>query len=304
MAACRHQGTLNRPNPLPREVAPGIFWLGECLEQRQQGKIYHGCNACFLIVGETASMLVETGHPKDFPIIEGQLNKLLPGKPPLKYLFVTHQETPHCGGLGRVLSRFPDAILCGDVSDYHLAFPQYEHRMRMMKEGDEIDLGGRGFRAVEPVVRDMRTTWWGFETRDRVLFPGDGFAYSHYHEDGHCGLVAEEATSLDLQDTTAVFADLALWWTKWADMRNYCARLDLPDRAARREDRLPDPRPRHHRRRQDHAEGEGGPALRLERRRARHQRRVVRQDEAGGGGGIGRQSPFQNAAASSSRLFG
>ena len=66
--AARHQGTLNRPNPLPREVAPGIFWLGECLEQRQQGKIYHGCNASFLIVGETASMLVETGHPKDFPI--------------------------------------------------------------------------------------------------------------------------------------------------------------------------------------------------------------------------------------------
>jgi len=28
--AARHQGTLNRPNPLPREVAPGIFWLGEC----------------------------------------------------------------------------------------------------------------------------------------------------------------------------------------------------------------------------------------------------------------------------------
>ena len=74
------QSTLNRPNPLPREIAPGVFWLGECLEQRQQGKIYHGCNACFLIVGETASMLVETGHPKDFPIIEGQLNKLLPGK--------------------------------------------------------------------------------------------------------------------------------------------------------------------------------------------------------------------------------
>ena len=25
----------------------------------------------------------------------------------LKYLFVTHQETPHCGGLGRVLKTFP-----------------------------------------------------------------------------------------------------------------------------------------------------------------------------------------------------
>ncbi len=218
--------TLNRPNPLPREVAPGVFWLGECLEQRLQNKIYHAYNAAFLIVGETGSMLVETGHPKDFPIIEKQLTKLLAGKPPLKYLFITHQETPHSGGLGRVLTRYPEAILCGDISDYHLAFPQHEHRMRWLKEGDELDLGGRSLRVVEPVVRDMRTTWWGFETRDRVLFPGDGFAYSHYHEDHHCGLIAEEASSLDLKDTTAVFADLALFWTKFADMKNYCDRLD------------------------------------------------------------------------------
>ncbi len=219
--------TLQRPNPLPREIAPGVFWLGECLEQRQQGKIYHSYNAAFLIVGETACMLCETGHPKDFPIMVAQLEKLLAGKPPLKYLFITHQETPHSGGLGRVLSRFPEAILCGDVSDYHLAFPQYEHRMKWMKEGDTIDLGGRGFMAIEPVVRDMRTTWWGFETRDRIVFPGDGFAYSHYHEDHHCGLVAEEAHSLDLEDTTAVFADLALFWTKFADMQNYCDRMDV-----------------------------------------------------------------------------
>jgi len=219
--------TLNRPNPLPREVAPGVFWLGECLEQPRQGKVYHGCNACFLIIGETASIMVESGHPKDFPIIEGQLAKLLAGKPPLKYLFVTHQETPHCGGFGRIMSRYPDVILCGDVSEFHLAFPQYEHRMRFLKEGDEIDLGGRSFRIVEPVIRDMRSTWWGLETRDRVLFPGDGFAYSHYHEDSHCGMVAEEAVSIDLEDATALFADLALWWTKWADMRNYVDRLQI-----------------------------------------------------------------------------
>ena len=48
-------------------------------------------------------MLIETGHPKDFPIIERQLRGLLEGRAPLKYLFVTHQETPHSGGLGRVL---------------------------------------------------------------------------------------------------------------------------------------------------------------------------------------------------------
>src|SRR5947209_4114367 len=212
---------------MPREIAPGVFWIGDCLAQRHKGKVYHGYNAAYLIAGERVSALVETGHPKDFPVIERPLAELFArGIAPLKYLFVTHQETPHCGGLGRILARFPETILCGDVSDYHLAFPQYEHRMRSMDEGDAIDLGGRSLMAVEPVIRHLRTTWWGFGTRERVLFPGDGFAYSHYHLDGHCGLLAEEAVSLDLPDVSAVFADLALFWTKFANMDAYCDRLD------------------------------------------------------------------------------
>ena len=118
-------------NKMPREIAPGVFWIGDCLAQRHKNKIYHGYNAAFLIAGESASCLVETGHPKDFPVIERHINELFArGVAPLKYLFVTHQETPHCGGLGRILKTHPEAMLCGDVSDYHLAFPQYEHRMQ------------------------------------------------------------------------------------------------------------------------------------------------------------------------------
>ena len=210
---------------MPREMVEGVFWLGDCLEQHAKGKIYHSYNAAFLLVGNEASMLIETGHPKDFPLIDKQLRQLLIGRAPLKYLFVTHQETPHSGGLGRILARYPEAVLCGDMSDYHLAFPQFADRMVPMGLGDAIDLGGRSFVAVEPVIRDLRTTWWGFDTKERVLFPGDGFAYSHYHEDGHCGLFAEEATSLDLADVSAVFADRALFWTKFTDMHNYVDRL-------------------------------------------------------------------------------
>ena len=158
----------NLSKPMPRELADGVFWLGDCLEQRAKGKIYHSYNAAFLLCGTEASMLIETGHPKDFPMIEKQLRDLLVGRAPLKYLFVTHQETPHSGGLGRVLARYPEAILCGDMSDYHLAFPQFADRMVPMTLGDSIDLGGRTFVAVEPVIRDLRTTWWGFDTGERV----------------------------------------------------------------------------------------------------------------------------------------
>ena len=61
---------------MPREIAPGVFWIGDCLAQRHKGKVYHGYNAAFLIAGETASCLVETGHPKDFPVIERHMNEL------------------------------------------------------------------------------------------------------------------------------------------------------------------------------------------------------------------------------------
>jgi flavorubredoxin len=217
--------TMSTQKTLPRELAEGVYWLGDCLEQRANGRIYHTYNAAYLLVGTEASMLIETGHPKDFPILERQMNELLKGRPPLKYLFVTHQETPHSGGLGRVLKRYPDALLCGDLCDYHLAFPHLEGRMLPMKAGDRIDLGGREFLVVEPVIRDLRTTWWGYDTKEHVLFPGDGFAYSHYHEDGHCGLFAEEAVSLDLPEVSAVFADRALFWTKFTDMNLYVDRL-------------------------------------------------------------------------------
>jgi len=70
---------------MPREIAPGVFWIGDCLAQRHKGKIYHGYNAAFLVAGETASCLVETGHPKDFPVIERHMNELFArGVAPLK----------------------------------------------------------------------------------------------------------------------------------------------------------------------------------------------------------------------------
>ena len=172
-------------------------------------------------------MLVETGHPKDFPTIDRQMRSILDERNVvLKHLFITHQETPHSGGLGRFLAHYDDIRVHADLCDYHMAFPQYVDRMVSMDVGDAIDLGDRQFIAVEPVVRDIGTSLWGFDTSAKALFPGDGFAYSHYHWDGHCGQVAEEATSLDLMETSAIFAELALFWTNFADMQLYVDRLN------------------------------------------------------------------------------
>jgi flavorubredoxin len=214
-------------NPLPREIAPGIFWLGICHEQHHFGKVYHTYNAAYLLIGSESSMLIETGHSADYPVISRQVRDILAEKKStLKYLFLSHQETPHAGGIGRLLRDYPEITVCCDVSDYHLSYPEYAHRMWDMEVGDAIDLGDRQLIAVEPVVRDLRTSLWGFDTGARALFPGDGFAYSHYHWDGHCGKIAEEATSLDLAEVLGVFAERALFWTRFADMNIYADRLE------------------------------------------------------------------------------
>ena len=95
-----------------------------------------------------------------------------------------------------------------------------------MEVGDKIDIGGRQLIAVEPVIRDLRTSLWAFDTGANTLFPGDGFAYSHYHWDGHCGRVAEEAESLALKAVLAVFAERALYWTTPPDMNIYVDKLE------------------------------------------------------------------------------
>jgi flavorubredoxin len=213
-------------NPLPREIAPGIFWLGQCMEQPWRGGILHNYNSVYLVRGSRRSALIEAGHPQDLPVIEAQLEGLLAqGGAPLHYLFTTHQETPHSSGIARVLRRHPEVEVCGDVRDYHLFFPQYADRLRPMEPGDALDLGGRSIEIVEALIWDLPSTQWAFDDAERVLFPGDGFAYAHYHEAGMCGSLAEEAGDLRVAEMTGLFADLALYWTRFTDMRPYTERL-------------------------------------------------------------------------------
>jgi flavorubredoxin len=215
------------PNPLPRELAPGLFWLGECLEQPHGDVMLHGCNSVFVLTGDDSSMIVEGGHPKDLVVIENQIEQLVRGGiPPVRFIFTTHQETPHSSGVGRMLQRFPEAILCGPLHDYHLVFPQYQDRFLPLDVGERVDLGGTEFVVVEAVIRDLLYTRWGYDTRSRTLFPGDGFAYNHYHADDQCGKVAEEVPELDLEDMTAMFAEFALYWTQFVDLEPYIQRLE------------------------------------------------------------------------------
>jgi flavorubredoxin len=211
---------------LPRELAPGLTWLGVCTSVPHEGIVVHSYHSLYLLSGEDASLLVDTGNPKDWVAVERQLRALLAaGRPPLRYVFTTHTEVPHSGNLARLLDAFPGAIAVGDVRDLHLVFPRFADRLRPTAAGDAIDLGGRTFEVVPAVIRDLPTSLWGYDASGQVLFTGDGFAYMHHHLAEECGLVAEEMPDLPLGEFSAVFNSYALYWTRFTDIRPYFDRL-------------------------------------------------------------------------------
>lgn len=216
-------------SPFPRELAPGVWWLGECGILPPIGDVdLHGYASLFLVCGEERSIIVEGGTPDQLDIIDRQLDDLVARGvvPPVEYVFPTHAEPPHSSGVGMWLEKFPDSVLCGDVRDYHLIFPTLADRFRPGQVGDRIDLGGSEFVIVDPVIRDLDATLWGFDTKRRALFPGDGFAYAHLHNAGQCGRVAEEVPQLSFAQMAAEFSERALNWMVYTDMEPYIQRLD------------------------------------------------------------------------------
>jgi flavorubredoxin len=221
------EGGARPVNPLPREIGPGVYWLGKCLTAEYEGRTLHLGQWCYLVVGDRHCALVEAGDTGFAEFILGQLEQLLArGLPDLRYVFVTHTEMAHAGGLGHLLDRFPDATVHGDVSDLHLVFPQFAERQHFAEPGERFDLGGTEIAVVESVFRDLVCSRWFFDTRSRVLFTGDGFAYGHYHADAACGHFVEEAPDLDMVHQMRRYGVTAFHWTQYVDIEPFIERLD------------------------------------------------------------------------------
>jgi len=90
-----------KPNAptLPREFAPGTFWFGCCLEVPMGGRVLHNHNSCYLVTGDKATVLVDTGVAHGWSQLRTELRSVLAGRP-LNYIFPTHPEAPHMGNIG------------------------------------------------------------------------------------------------------------------------------------------------------------------------------------------------------------
>ncbi|MBJ7599477.1 MAG: hypothetical protein DLM67_18195 [Candidatus Nephthysia bennettiae] len=201
---------------LPYELKPGIWWLGICTRGMYNGKPAHGENHQYLIVGSERSLLLDTGFPRMWPELNSQLDIVL-GDRALDYIFPSHPELPHSASLIPLAAKYPNAAIIGDVRDYHLFYPVIADRLTQVPAGTEIDLGGGyRFQLLDPVMKDLTTTLWGYEVSQRVLFVVDAFQVPHpdpdfagsdevLHKPGHCNMFFEELPDIDVELAAQIF---------------------------------------------------------------------------------------------------
>lgn len=211
---------------LPREVAPGVTWMGACLTFQLPDKQIHGHNSTYLVQGTERAVMVDTGSPSNWNELERVLDERLDGRP-LDYVFPSHPELPHTGNLPRLVAKYPDVKIVGDIRDYHLFFPTVVDNLEPRVPGDRLDLGGGvEFVIADALILDLPNTQWGYVPSAKTLFTTDGFCYMHrpelddddpMHLPGECGLTTSELSAPPSVENAAFFSGSALYWARFID---------------------------------------------------------------------------------------
>jgi len=184
---------------LPRLVLPDLAWIGGCSNSAgwpgpasRRRPITHEPCVAYLILGAQKTVMLDTGHFAHWHSLEGQIEQMLQGRR-LDYVFVSHQEIPHTGNLGRLLGKYPQAKAVGDVRDYHLFHPEVAlERLVPMRHGEALDIGDRQIVFLDALWKDLDGTMWAYDTRLKMLFGADIFGYIHQDDENICGTMLHE----------------------------------------------------------------------------------------------------------------
>ena len=199
-----------------RRLSSGIHVMTGCFDTSIGGKEFHTHLSAYLVCGDKGSVLIDTGHVKDFEKIARYIKSVVGEE--LTYIFPTHEEYPHSGNLGLLLEAFPQALVIGETRNLHLYYPDQYRPQRFLQKsvGERIDLGGRILEILPALIHDLPASYWEYDNRDKALFVSDGFAFSHY-DSAECVLLSHELAKPPTAAEARLVLDLALYWSRYAD---------------------------------------------------------------------------------------
>jgi len=163
----------------PKEIVPGVRWVGaedwdrrlfDSLIPLPDGTSYNA----YLITGGDKTALLDTVDPSKLAVLEDHLQ----GVSKIDYLIAHHVEQDHAGSIPWALERYPGAaLLCSEPAKSmlidHLHIP--EARIRTVKDGETLSLGGKTLRFIYTPWVHWPETMSTFLEEEGILFSCDFF---------------------------------------------------------------------------------------------------------------------------------
>ncbi len=176
------------------EISEGVYWVGvkdwnrrvfDALIPLPQGTSYNA----YLVRGKEKTVLVDTVNPGFERELDEKIAQVT--KPTrLDYVVMNHAEPDHAGSIPYIMGRSRSASLITTEKGAKMAHVYYnvpEKRMKIVKGGDIIDLGGKTLRFIEAPWLHWPETMFTYVVEGKILLPCDFFgshtAFGLYDED-------------------------------------------------------------------------------------------------------------------------
>ena len=209
----------NLPTPQPQRIAPGTWLIPNFAPAGDD--LYLPVNS--MLIRGRQPVIVDTGAPlhrarwleQVFSIVEPE---------DVRWIFLSHDDGDHTGGLLDVLERCRNATLVTNffsVERLALEKPALPlRRMRWIEPGGSFDAGDRVLQLFRPPIFDGPTTRGLFDPSSGAMWIVDTFA---------CltpgALDAADLASQQLEQMSAMNSAVSPWHA-WLDRRSYAQHVD------------------------------------------------------------------------------
>jgi len=176
------------------EISEGVFWVGikdfnrrifDALIPLPQGTSYNA----YLVKGKEKTALIDTVNPgfeKELVEKTGQITD----PTDLDYIVMNHAEPDHANAIPYMLQASKEAVLITTEKGAKMAKILHrvqDERIRTVKDGDAIELGGKTLQFIEAPMLHWPETMFTYLVEDKILFSCDFFgahtAFGIYDED-------------------------------------------------------------------------------------------------------------------------